>query len=493
LILENGNGQQQPQIEVTADASEDQPEIQKEGDLTENIVETEALPEQPPQQEPLSNDDTKIDEEPEQTTRTQQQPQEEKLLSEQEFNRGNKVSDQEQPTQQKQVLKDGDILIDPTAPLDNTQENEDEDDDLLPNNSSSDADRQSEFKDQIKRLLMQGKALANDEDYDNKKGYAYDDEHEEGEYDIENEEEPSKREQLGRFLEQYNNEKAKKHDIAKDGPATELSNDILSYERFFPGRILGNTFTVINKTKEKISMKLNFTANGIDKDYMSKKLMEFYEVSNVEEVEHPYLNYLQQPIIDVQKEFEWWFIEDPYAKTLVKEADYELKPGESFEFIIVLKSPVVKKARFLTTNVNISNLTHNEEHSVFAFGSLDIPKLSCPKEIMDKDNNYAWVKVVMRKRGPLQVFKFLLLNRGDMPINVTFSSLENDEMLIFTIKNPWMIIEGGTRAILEVRARHKYAAVPEDMWKTTNNHKLIIGKIKDCELKFSLIVNVIII
>jgi hypothetical protein len=56
-----------------------------------------------------------------------------------------------------------------------------------------------------------------------------------------------------------------------------------------------------------------------------------------------------------------------------------------------------------------------------------------------------------------------------------------------------MIIEGGTRAILEVRARHKYAAVPEDMWKTTNNHKLIIGKIKDCELKFSLIVNVIII
>ena len=304
LILENGNGQQQPQIEVTADASEDQPEIQKEGDLTENIVETEALPEQPPQQEPLSNDDTKIDEEPEQTTRTQQQPQEEKLLSEQEFNRGNKVSDQEQPTQQKQVLKDGDILIDPTAPLDNTQENEDEDDDLLPNNSSSDADRQSEFKDQIKRLLMQGKALANDEDYDNKKGYAYDDEHEEGEYDIENEEEPSKREQLGRFLEQYNNEKAKKHDIAKDGPATELSNDILSYERFFPGRILGNTFTVINKTKEKISMKLNFTANGIDKDYMSKKLMEFYEVSNVEEVEHPYLNYLQQPIIDVQKEFE---------------------------------------------------------------------------------------------------------------------------------------------------------------------------------------------
>ena len=85
----------------------------------------------------------------------------------------------------------------------------------------------------------------------------------------------------------------------------------------------------------------------------------------------------------------------------------------------------------------------------------------------------------MRKKIPLQIFKFLMLNRGDMPVNVTFSSLENDDMLVFQIKNPCMIIEGGTRTILEVKAHHKYKSVSDKKWTTTNNHKLIIGKIKD--------------
>ena len=143
--------------------------------------------------------------------------------------------------------------------------------------------------------------------------------------------------------------------------------------------------------------------------------------------------YLQQEIIDAEKQFGCWFIEDPYSKTLVKIAKYELSPHENFEFIIVLKSPIIKKAFFLTTNINIENITHMERHKIFAFGSLDVPKLSCPKEIMDKDNNYAWVRVVMRKKIPIQIFKLLLLNRGDMSVNVNFSSLENDEKVMFTI------------------------------------------------------------
>ena len=66
-----------------------------------------------------------------------------------------------------------------------------------------------------------------------------------------------------------------------------------------------------------------------------------------------------------------------------------------------------------------------------------------------------------------------------MPINVTFNSLENDEMLIFSIKNPNMIIEGNMRNLLEVKAHHKYKNIPDKKWKSMNNHKLIIGKIKD--------------
>jgi len=73
----------------------------------------------------------------------------------------------------------------------------------------------------------------------------------------------------------------------------------------------------------------------------------------------------------------------------VKTAEYHLKPEDSFEFIIVLKSPIIKKSHFLITNIKVENRQYNEEYKVFAFGCLDVPKLCCPKEIMDKKNNYA--------------------------------------------------------------------------------------------------------
>lgn len=85
----------------------------------------------------------------------------------------------------------------------------------------------------------------------------------------------------------------------------------------------------------------------------------------------------------------------------------------------------------------------------------------------------------MRKKQPAQPFKFLLHNKGDMSVNVTFSSYENDEMLMFKIRHPVMLIEGNARAMLEVQAHHKYKSIPDKKWKTMNNHKLIIGKIKD--------------
>lgn len=75
--------------------------------------------------------------------------------------------------------------------------------------------------------------------------------------------------------------------------------------------------------------------------------------------------------------------------------------------------------------------------------------------------------------------KFLMHNKGDMPVTVSFSSLENDEMMMFSVKNPNMTIEPGMRNILEVKIHHKYKNEADEKWKTTNNHKLIIGKIKD--------------
>lgn len=169
----------------------------------------------------------------------------------------------------------------------------------------------------------------------------------------------------------YKKEKEKKK--FHEGPFIELSNDILSYERFYPGRILGNTFTVMNKTDQTLFINLSFSSEKINKQYVTSRLLEFYEISNPDEIEQPYLKYLKNDFVDAEKEFECWFIEDPYKKNLVKKVEYELKPYDSFEFIIVLKSPIVKKTHFLMSNVIVQS--PNEKFAVFAFGSLDVPGL----------------------------------------------------------------------------------------------------------------------
>lgn len=85
----------------------------------------------------------------------------------------------------------------------------------------------------------------------------------------------------------------------------------------------------------------------------------------------------------------------------------------------------------------------------------------------------------MRKKIPVQVFRFLLVNKGEMPVSMNFSSLESDEMLLFYVKTPNIYVDAGQRAILEVKATHKYKNSPDEDWKPMNSLKLIIGKIKD--------------
>lgn len=273
-------------------------------------------------------------------------------------------------------------------------------------------------------------------------------------------------------------EEAEEEEV-EEGPFMVISNDSLSYERFYPGRILGNTFQVTNKSRKKMLVSLDFTTEKLNKEFVCERLTDFYEVTKVEEIEQPYQTQLHKPFPDSQKDYECWFVEDPKSKSLVKSTTLEIEGGESYEFIIVLKSPVIKKSCLLLTNLKVRNETFDEEHLILGFGSLDIPKLICPKEIMNEDKKYSSVKVVMRKNIPIQMFRFLLVNKGDTTVNINFSSFDDDSHLKFFIKSPSMQIEGGQRTILEVKASHKYKNYPDNKWSPMNSHKLIIGKIKD--------------
>lgn len=192
------------------------------------------------------------------------------------------------------------------------------------------------YKDDLKRLLCS--SLSKDEDEEDAemtqemKGY----DKQANKLDIE--------------LEKFKKKKKEEEEEIK-GPIMSISNDSLSYERFYPGRILGNTFQITNKSPKKAEVTLSFTTEGLDKKFAVERLMEFYEVSSKEEIEQPYLGLLDKPFVNSQELFNCWYIEDPKTKSLVKKASLVLDPEDSYEFIIVLKSPVIKKPHFLLTNV----------------------------------------------------------------------------------------------------------------------------------------------
>lgn len=252
---------------------------------------------------------------------------------------------------------------------------EEEEDDSDPFDRRKSHEKSDEdIKDSLKRLLM-GRSRKQEKVEDDDEQQFYEDDNQQ----------PKESNALEQEFENFNKEKEPKE--IETGPFMKISNDSLSYERFYPGRILGNTFHVNNKSSKKITVRLSFTTESLDKTFVKDRLMDFYEVSKVEDIEQPYLRLMETEFeeakddlppskyIDSQEKFGCWYIEDPKTKSLVKEATLDLESGEFYEFIIVLKSPIIKDPHFLITNVKVKNITHDEEHMVFAFGSLDIPKL----------------------------------------------------------------------------------------------------------------------
>lgn len=149
-----------------------------------------------------------------------------------------------------------------------------------------DEESQRKYKDRIRNLLSQSKTKqqkVEQRDIDDS------DDDDDKEQDLTQEQQMDEYQRTKEALQNFKQSKPKrKHDISIDGPATELSNDILSYERFYPGRVLGNTFTITNKTDETIVIHMNFTREWLSTEYISHKLQEFQEVATEDEIEKPY-------------------------------------------------------------------------------------------------------------------------------------------------------------------------------------------------------------
>ncbi len=86
----------------------------------------------------------------------------------------------------------------------------------------------------------------------------------------------------------------------------------------------------------------------------------------------------------------------------------------------------------------------------------------------------------------------MLENTGDMPIETEFiADKSSPEVNLMLLRNGRLLIEPNSRNILEGKM---ILNLPKsDDGKPLTVHKLLIGKIKECELKYSLIVEIYIV
>ena len=73
----------------------------------------------------------------------------------------------------------------------------------------------------------------------------------------------------------------------------EVSTNILSYERFYPGRILGNTFTIKNVGFKSYSFRIAFENRSIDNSFVEGKLWDYYGWESLSEIEESYSKHLK--------------------------------------------------------------------------------------------------------------------------------------------------------------------------------------------------------
>lgn len=123
----------------------------------------------------------------------------------------------------------------------------------------------------------------------------------------------------------------------------EISTSTLSYERFLPGRILGNTFIVRNNSSVPTKLKVTFENSNLTKQNVGKRLDEYYDCDPADHPDVFYNKHLENNLEVTKEALKVWHLEDPYTKKLAQFVDFELGPYSEEEFIIVLKSPIDNK------------------------------------------------------------------------------------------------------------------------------------------------------
>lgn len=220
-----------------------------------------------------------------------------------------------------------------------------------------------------------------------------------------------------------------------------MDSSILNYATFFPGKLLGSTLTVGNLTNSEQIVELSVDASTYT--YNKKNIKQRWSLTPDTEANLPFSlsdspttgKKHNETIVNSEIKHEAWYIENPISKELTKRITLKLGPKAEQEFIIVVRSPsqnLKKSGSNLLSIINIGVLTYADEQfgqresfedflktnysgsmkeflrdrkklasqqkvEILLAGRVEVPSLTCPRELQDHNLNEKIIPLVIKK------------------------------------------------------------------------------------------------
>jgi len=131
--------------------------------------------------------------------------------------------------------------------------------------------------------------------------------------------------------------------------AIEVDSQVINFGTFMPGKLLGSTLLVKNKTKQEQVIQMIMRADAkafIVDDYLQDSkfnmFRDYKDHGELVETGKSLKHFKSKgEIVNSEKKHACWFLENPQNKELVKHITLKLGPECEQEFIVVVRAPTL--------------------------------------------------------------------------------------------------------------------------------------------------------
>lgn len=138
----------------------------------------------------------------------------------------------------------------------------------------------------------------------------------------------------------------------------EVDTKVMNFNQYLPGKLLGSTLMVTNLTECEQIIELSVDSQNYK--YYKSEINKQFDGIQGQDSKLPF-DFTKHSMVNSEMKFESWFIENPVSKELTKRITLKLGPKAEQDFIIVVRSPQIKKSENMMSLINIGLLTYGEE------------------------------------------------------------------------------------------------------------------------------------